>query len=243
MTEKLRGCLIKNQTAGHRCARGTSESSPVLTASRRAGGFTLLEILLALVLLAFVMLGVWGALRGASRLTHSANAVMAQSEQVRTVQQFLRSYLGAAMPQPYRPADGGPARMFHGTDSSMEFVGPLPMQSGHAGLYIQTLSLASDAGGTALELDYRPYPGGPADAQPIHHVLLADLAGGSFQYLESSRYGAVPAWSDDWRAAQGLPLAVRIRLKPAWATHVTVPTLVIQIRAGDGFGIGTGSVP
>ncbi|MBU6477840.1 MAG: prepilin-type N-terminal cleavage/methylation domain-containing protein, partial [Xanthomonadaceae bacterium] len=54
----------------------------------RQAGFTLLEILLALALLAFVMLGVWGAMRGAARVTRSADAVMAQSEAVRTVQQF-----------------------------------------------------------------------------------------------------------------------------------------------------------
>ena len=66
----------------------------------RQHGFTLLEILLALALLAFVMLGVWGAIRGAARVTRSADAVMAQGEAVRTVQQFLRRYVGAAGPQP-----------------------------------------------------------------------------------------------------------------------------------------------
>jgi general secretion pathway protein J len=221
-----------------------SARRPVLPprAVRRARGFTLLEILLALTLLAFVMLGVWGALRGASRLTHSANAVMAQSEAVRTVQQFLRRYVGAAMPQPYAPTDGSTARMFHGTDTSMEFVGPLPMQSGHAGLYIQTVSLRRDGQDMALELDYRPYPSNPED-HPINHVLLKNLAGGSFQYLGTATYGAVPAWRDDWQAAQGLPLAVRIRLEPAWTTHVAVPTLVIQLAAGDGLGIGGGATP
>ncbi|HEU0278123.1 MAG TPA: prepilin-type N-terminal cleavage/methylation domain-containing protein [Rhodanobacteraceae bacterium] len=210
---------------------------------RGARGFTLLEVLLALVLLAFVMLGVWGALRGASRLTQSADAIMTQSEAVRTVQQFLRRYLAGAMPQPFVPADGGAPRMFRGTATSMEFVAALPMQSGHAGLYIQALSLDTHAGDTALELDYRPYPGGPADAQPVHHVLLRHLAGGSFEYLGTATYGAAPVWSDDWRAAQGLPLAVRIRLQPAWATRVLAPTLVIPLRAGDGFGIGAGTVP
>lgn len=211
-------------------------------AARRARGFTLLEILLALVLLAFVMLGVWGALRGASRLTHSVDAVMAQSEAVRTVQQFLRRYVGAAVPQPYVPDDGGVARMFNGTATSMEFVGPLPMQSGHAGLYLQTLSLHADGGSTTLQLDYRPYPGA-GDDQPVTHVLLKDLAGGGFEYLGTSTFGAAPKWGDDWRSAQGLPLAVRIRLKPAWATQVAVPTLVIRLHAGDGLGARFGGVP
>src|SRR6185437_14075885 len=123
----------------------------------RQRGFTLLEILLALALLAFVMLGVWGAMRGAARVTHSANAVMAQGEAVRTVQQFLRRYVGAAGPQPFVTADGSAARMFRGDGTSMEYVAPLPMQSGHAGLYIQTVSLQKDGAGMSLRLAYQPY--------------------------------------------------------------------------------------
>lgn len=200
-------------------------------------GFTLLEILLALVLLAFVMLGAWGAVRGATRVTHSADAVMARSEAVRTVQQFLRNYLGAAQPQPFVPADGSAARMFRGTATSMEYVAPLPMQSGHAGLYVQVVTLQKTAAGNVLRLAYRPYANAASGAaKPVEHVLLTDLRGGRFQYLAAAAFGKPAAWRDDWQAVGSLPLAVRIRLDPAWPTRVAFPELVIRLHTGEGIG-------
>ncbi|WIG54501.1 MAG: hypothetical protein OJF61_000287 [Rhodanobacteraceae bacterium] len=209
----------------------------------RQHGFTLLEILLALALLAFVMLGVWGALRGAARVTRSADAVMAQGEQVRTVQQFLRRYIGAAEPQPFAMADGSAARMFRGDDTSIEYVAPLPMQSGHAGLYIQTVSLQKGSAGMSLRLDYQPYTENQvANAQPIRHVLLTNLHGGKFEYLAAAAFGKPPAWRDDWQATNGLPLAVRIHLDPAWRTRVGFPDMVIPVRTGQGFGAQVGHI-
>lgn len=200
-------------------------------------GFTLLEILLALVLLAFVMAGIWGALAGATRITHSADSVMAQGEQVRTVQQFLRRYVGAAAPEPYTTRPGVAPRVFAGDAHSMRYVAPLPMQSGHAGLYLQTVSLQSDgSGNTSLELAYQPYTDDvPATQTPVKHRLLADLHGGKFQYLGTTTFGRPPIWRDDWHSTSGMPLAVRIELVPAWRTRVSFPVMVIPLHAGDGF--------
>jgi general secretion pathway protein J len=208
----------------------------------RAAGFTLLEILLALVLLAFVMLGVWGALRGAARVTHSADAVMARSESVRTVQQFLRRYVSAAQPQAYATGADAPPRMFRGDAASMQYVAPLPLQSGHAGLYVQTIVLQpAQAGGQSLWLTYRPYTDGrDADATPVRHRLLADLRGGRFQYLSAGAFGQPPAWHADWQSTHGLPAAVRIELDPAWRVRVPFPPLVIRIHAGGGADAGSG---
>lgn len=216
-----------------------------MRAARRAAGFTLLEILLALVLLAFVMLGVWGALRGAARVTRGADAVMAQSERVRTVQQFLRRYVAVAGPQPWVTEDGTRARMFEGDARSMDYVAPLPVQSGHAGLYLQRVSLEKSAtGGMALWLAYQPYTGdAPARAEPVRHLLLANLRGGKFQYLAAAAFGKPAAWRDDWTAVNGLPLAVRIRLDPAWSVRVPFPDMLIALHAGEGFGAQIGGAP
>lgn len=205
-------------------------------------GFTLLEILLALVLLAFVMLGVWGALRGAARVGHAADAVLARSEAVAMAQRFLRRYVGAAQPQPFAPSADAPAQMFNGQADSMTYVAPLPSQSGHAGLYLQTIRLQKDGGGMALWLAYQPYTGDAnAGGEPITHRVLADLRGGSFQYLAAGAFGQPAAWRDDWSTTNGMPLAVRIRLEPAWRTRVAFPEMVIPLHAGEGFGARVGA--
>jgi general secretion pathway protein J len=203
----------------------------------RQAGFTLLEILLALVLMAFVMLGAWGAMRGATRVTHAADVMMARSETVRTVQQFLRRFVSVAEPQPYVQESGARARMFRGEATTMQYVAPLPMQSGHAGLYLQTVSLQKSGSGMMLELAYQPYAGDkPTTGKPVTHVLLADLHGGKFQYLAAAAFGKPAAWRDDWQTSNGLPLAVRIHLDPAWRSRVPFPDMVIPLHGGEGFG-------
>jgi general secretion pathway protein J len=213
--------------------------------SRFFKGFTLLEILLSLALLAFVMLGVWGALAGATRITRSANALMAQGEQVRTVQQFLRRYISVAGMQPFATGTTSPARMFHGDATSMQYVATLPAQSGHAGLYLQTIKLVKgDDGEIALWLDYQPYVGAAAaSGKPVTHRLLANLHGGKFQYLAAAAFGKPAAWRNDWQAVNGLPLAVRIQLDPAWQARVPFPDMVIPIHAGEGVGMQVGGAP
>lgn len=210
--------------------------------SRLSSGFTLLEVLLALVLFAFVMAGVWGALSGATRITHSANALMVRSEAVHTTQRFIRTWLAAAQPQPYLDADSQRAREFTGDAKSMRYVAPLPFQAGHAGLYVQTLELVpGQAGGYALDLDYVPYTGGkPAADKPARHVLLDDVHGGKFEYLAAAAFGKPAAWRGDWTAANGLPLAVRIHLDPGWKERVAFPDLLVRVHTGTGFGQQTG---
>lgn len=216
-----------------------------MTHIQRHAGFTLLEILLALALLALMMLGVWGAMAGATRITHAADAVMARSENVRTVQQFLRRYVSAAQPQPYIAEGDTRARMFEGDATSMRYVAPLPLQSGHAGLYVQDISLQRNAaGGVSLELAYQPYTNdAPETGNAATHRLLADLRGGNFQYLAAAAFGKPAAWRDDWQAVNGLPLAVRIHLDPAWRTRVPLPDMVIPLRSGEGLGAQIGGAP
>lgn len=211
----------------------------------RTAGFTLLEILLALVLLAFVMLGVWGAMRGATRVAHSADAVMAQSEAVRTVQQFLRRYVSAAQPQAFATDTDGRPQVFVGAATRMQYVAPLPLQSGHAGLYVQTLELKKGAaGGKALWLEYAPWhAAGTVAATPLQHLLLADLHAGSFEYLAAGGLGQRIAWHATWQGGHGLPDAVRIKLDPAWKAGVAFPAMVIRVHAGGGAGTFSGALP
>ncbi|MGH8155821.1 MAG: hypothetical protein ACREP0_11410, partial [Rhodanobacteraceae bacterium] len=163
----------------------------------------------------------------------------------RTVQQFLRRHVSAAQLQPYVTGADAPARMFEGDPTRMRYVAPLPAQSGHAGLYLQTIRLRTNgAGGASLELAYQPYSGNvPASGPPVVHPLLAHLRGGQFQYLSATTFGQPPTWRDDWQAVNGLPLAVRIRLDPAWRTRVPFPRMVIPIHAGDGYDAGAGASP
>ncbi len=204
-------------------------------------GFTLLEILLALVLMAFAMVGVWGALRTGTKLAQGADASMQQSDRVRAVQQFLRDYLGGAQPQAYVPAQDQSARMFEGASQKLTFVAPMPAQLGDGGLFVQTLQLVqnTDAHDYSLQLTYSPLSSDvsvppPATPEP----LLDHVADGEFEYLVAGRSGETAHWQDTWQSTSGLPLAVRIAIKPGWSEHIGFPEMLIPLRAGNGQGRG-----
>ncbi len=190
--------------------------------------------------MAFVLAGVWGALGTATRTIHGADALMARSEQVRTVQQFLRAQLESAQLQPYVVSGDSRARMFKGDARSMQYVATMPPQVGEGGLFVQTLKLVRDGDAYALQLDYAPMGGdGRTSGTPASHLLLRGLSGGQFQYLATAAFGKPAAWRDDWLAVNGLPLAVRIHLEPGWPERVPFPDMLIRLQTGQGYGLQT----
>lgn len=203
----------------------------------RARGFTLLEVLLALVLMALLMVGVWGALRTATRLTRGADALIARSDRVRAVQGFLRDYLGGAQPQAFLHKTNDQARMFEGDPDQMRYVAPMPAQLGNGGLFVQTLKLTRrDDGEQVLQLTYSPLTNDvalPTDAKP--EIMLDQLGGGHFEYLYAAGNGKPAQWRGTWHSPSGMPLAVRVILQPAWRERIGFPEMLIPLRAGNGY--------
>jgi prepilin-type N-terminal cleavage/methylation domain-containing protein len=66
----------------------------------RAAGFTLLEVLASLALLALLLVGVYSGLRTATHSVRSGTAAVARIDQIRSAQQFLQRELAQAMAQP-----------------------------------------------------------------------------------------------------------------------------------------------
>ena len=204
-------------------------------------GFTLLEVLFALVLMAFAMVAVWGALRTGARLTRTADLSIQQSDRVRAVQQYLRGYLGGAQPQAYVPGANQSARMFEGSPQKITWVAPMPAQLGDGGLFVQTLQLVQkkDAHDYVLQLGYSPLSSDtvvPPPATPER--LLDEVAEGQFEYLVAGRRGEPARWQDTWESTSGLPLAVRIAIRPGWPGRIGFPEMLIPLRAGNGQGRG-----
>lgn len=207
--------------------------------TRRAAGFTLLEILLALVLMAFAMVGVWGALRTGSRLTQSADISIQRSDRVRAVQAFLRNYLGGAQPQAFVPAKDQAARMFRGDPRMLTYVAPMPAQLGDGGLFVQKLQFvrAQDGSDYTLQLTYAPLSSDTVSPDSKPEVLLEHVGDGGFEYLVAAQRNAPAKWQRTWHDTNGLPLAVHVVADPDWGGRVGFPEMLIPLRAGNGSGV------
>ncbi len=83
---------------------------------KRAAGFTLIEVLGAMALLALLLLGVYSGIRTATHTVQVGTAKIEQLDEVRSAQQFLRRELAQAMAQAIAHDDNGNNIYFVGSE-------------------------------------------------------------------------------------------------------------------------------
>lgn len=205
---------------------------------KRAAGFTLLEILAALVLLALLLLGVYSGIASASRSVRSGTAAIERMDQLRAAQQFLRRELAQSLAAPIRRTDRGEPVYFQGDAHEMRYVAPLPGYLGKLGPQLQQLQLVDDgAGGLRLELRLALLPpdGGPPQALGEPQVLFDHIRAGGFHYLGTDADGSALPWAGEWTADRSLPQVVRIELQPhgraSWP-RLDIPLRIEPLDAG-----------
>lgn len=205
---------------------------------KRAAGFTLLEILAALALLALLLLGVYSGIASASRSVRSGTAAIERMDQLRSAQRFLRRELAQSIAAPISRTDQGEPIYFEGSAHQMRYVAPLPGYLGKLGPQLQQLQLVDDGeGGLRLELRLALLPpdGQPPQALGEPQVLFDHIAQGSFSYRGVDVEGAALPWANTWAADRSLPVLVRIALQPQGRTgwpRMDIPLRVVPIQAG-----------
>jgi len=197
--------------------------------SRRPRGFTLVEVVVALALLAVILAGLVSALVTFAKSAERADARILASDDVRLVYAFLQQSLAEASPRLYqRPGDLVTQSWLQGTATELEWLGLMPARHGVGGLY--HLRLGSGADGD-LVLSYLPYAGddpGPDWSLAGTHLLLRDLDRFELSYRPLDH----PEWRPEWLAATVLPARVQITLGRAGEQW---PPLVVQVLAAEPF--------
>ncbi|HEX5123770.1 MAG TPA: prepilin-type N-terminal cleavage/methylation domain-containing protein, partial [Rhodanobacteraceae bacterium] len=119
--------------------------------SRIARGFTLLEVMLAVVLLALLLAGTWGAIRTAVHAMHSGEDAIDRTNRLRVAEEFMRHQVSRILPLSYGQDDStGMNYVFEGSADSMRFVAPMPGYLSKGGPYVQTLKLVGGRNGKEL---------------------------------------------------------------------------------------------
>lgn len=206
----------------------------------RAAGFTLLEILIAVTLLALMVTLAMGALRTAVRATRSGEALIERTDRMRTAQEFLRRQLSHAMPLPFeRLEDSGENRVFVADRGGLRFVAPMPGYLSRGGPHVQWLSFVRDRDGMRLEFDHAQLngydpddPKGDSKREPV--VLLDGFREGHFEYRALDEQGELDAWGANWDDAQRLPMLVRLVLEFETDSRQRWPNLEIPLLSASG---------
>ncbi|HWA90948.1 MAG TPA: type II secretion system protein [Rhizomicrobium sp.] len=192
----------------------------------RDAGFTLLELLVAMTLLAFLSLGLVAGLRFGMAAWNKTQAKNVDANAIRTAERVLTANLARIYPKFLTDATGHGSVDFDGTDRSIAFLSTAPL-TGH--IARNQLGAAADGRDTALVLGSVPELA-RGNAGGTTQVLLRHLAAFDFAYFGAAEGEKMPAWHRDWRGQKKLPDLIRLRARFAGAGTVPWPEMILAPR-------------
>jgi general secretion pathway protein J len=181
---------------------------------RAMRGFTLIEVLIATVLLAAGLTLAFATLGAATKTTQRGEAIAARNERLRAVEGFLRRRLEGARAVPFAfDASTGQTQRFLGESDRMRFVADLPDYLGRGGPYLHDFSI--DDGDRRITLALGMVQAGQTieeDELRPPEVLVEGLKSARFRYRTYAAEGGLGEWQDQWENGEQLPLMVEITL-------------------------------
>ena len=200
---------------------------------RTERGFTLLELIVALVLLGLLSAVLFGSVKLAGRSSDSGEAKVEAAATMRLAQEFLRANLESQHPLRMRKIADWPL-LFTGTGDELRYAAALPSRIAGGGIWYYRLAVRGDDAHSPLVLE-RVIPDLAADAVPgfadaERSVLAQDIASlriGYFGRDPDAAPSVAPSWRDQWNDTQRLPLLIRIDVAPKsgppWPTLYVAP--------------------
>jgi general secretion pathway protein J len=216
------------------------------TARRSAHGFTLLEVMLAIVLLALLLAGTWGAIRTAVHAMHSGETAIDRINRLRVAQEFVRHQISRILPLSFAQDESTNTNfVFEGKSDYMRFVAPMPGYLSKGGPYVQTLRFeGSRNGGKALLFTDAMLNGFDLEEPKSSHmepaVLLDQIQEGRFEYRTLDDQGELGDWTDEWEDPSLTPVMVRIHVIMRPEARVTFADMEIPLMLDVGAMRGMG---
>jgi general secretion pathway protein J len=222
-------------------------------------GFTLVELLIALVLIAIITVLMFSGLRLGSRAWEGVETVSDRAADVRIVQNFMQRTLRQTR-EVSLVVDAVERPVFAGDAQSLELVAPLSEQVGIPGLYLLRFGLEAAgeyprlvmvrwllhpevleggdgypaweplADASAPFGDDSPFDSDLAGGVYGRTVLLPEVAELELAYFGIAEGEQAPKWLEEWVEQRELPLKVRFR---ATTPRQSWPATVVELPGGS----------
>jgi len=200
---------------------------------KRSAGFTLVELLLALVLMSMLLALAYGGLRASTRATDKGQAILEESGRIRMAHQFVRKQLNqmAFLGFDENQADGTRV-VFTGEANRIRFVAPMPGYLGFGGPQVQELALVPGKEGQELVLSHALLQGFEEQnlyvRDPI--VLVDKIERAQFSFLGRDEEGELLGWVDRWEETGVLPVSVSLDIEFTDDVYLSWPLLTSSVR-------------
>lgn len=206
--------------------------SPGKNISSQAG-FTLLELLVAVMILTLIMTASMGAVRVGSRSFEAGVLRADEAAEIRVIASVLRRQFRQLLPVTLTE-NNHDFIAFEGDRHHVQFVAPAPDSSTGPGFLVYRLANGSSPGANSLILDFAPFdPGSDHFEMPENsgRELLADGLRVSFDYFGTVDELDQPDWHNEWPIDSArLPTIVRMHLAKSGQQY---PELLFRVRFED----------
>jgi len=208
---------------------------------RASRGFTLLELVVALVILGWIAGSVAVGIRLASASIERGETVAREAARLRAAVGIMERAIRSLDPLPV-PVEDNTTFYFAGEGKRIRFLTALPpatLRSGGPRL-ISFFELPGPSGGLAMATasPFRPGGAGSWEGTGDPRVLIAGAAEVSFTYSEGPSREGVWEWEPAWdpKETGRLPAAVRLEFTAPSGGAPRKTAFVVPIPAGGGFG-------
>jgi general secretion pathway protein J len=205
-----------------------------MTEGQRAGeaGFTLVELLVAVVLVTLLTALLFGGLRSAAQAWSKVDRQVDAAADFEAARTLLRRAVLSAYPAfaGTDPADRTIA--FDGAGDELTVVAPLPAAIAAGVEARQRFYVAAAGGAHALYMAWQlDLPAADPAAAPEHRVRLLDHVGAlRFQYYGAPERGQAPTWLESWKGFAHLPELVRVHIEREGPAGAAWPDLLVETK-------------
>lgn len=206
---------------------------------RRAFGFTLVEMMVALVLLSSTMLLLYSGLSFALRSWDAGDLNGRRTADRRLGENFLRRELGELFPMRFKDATQLKVA-FEGGANRVRFVSTRAPGIQLGGISLVGIGVEEDREKRTRDLVmHRAMPDDEAkDFGPLdrgeRHLLVPGIEEVTFGYFGSENEFTDPKWQDTWDYAGRIPEMVRIRMRAQGGE--VLPEIVVRLALGEEAG-------
>jgi general secretion pathway protein J len=205
----------------------------------RSRGFTLLETVVALTLLATLLGVLFAGMRTGLRSWEAGIGRSGRADDLMLATGFVRRELASAFP--WRLKDPMAVRLaFSGERERVRFVSQRPAELGGGGLAFVSFAYEPAAAGEKAGrlVMRRAFASADAtDLTPLEQAekfaLLEGVTGAKFRYFGAENDVNLPAWADKWEVLQRMPSHVSLDIEMG---ERKLPSIVVALRLGEEAG-------
>lgn len=196
----------------------------------RDAGFSFVEVLVSLTLLALIVILLPGTIRLAARASIES-AKLIEASQGQNALGFIRQSIAETMPILEVDQEGALRVAFRGDAQSVEYVAPLTYGPAGGGLYRMRLRFVHNDGNarSSLMLDLAPYRRNFETVSESRR-LFESVASGDIRYFGLQMGSPLPQWSSAWTRSDRLPDLIEIDIKLQQPIVASIVPLRIEPR-------------